>query len=96
MPFYKIDSLNKLVLVISCHVDNILIAGTQEEVDNFKRVLKEQFNIKELRQLTKHLGIKYSWDHTKDGKHFLVARMNDLVSKIINITKSHLQRPVMV
>ena len=65
-------------------------------VDNFKHVLKECFNIKELRPLTKHLGNKYSWDYMEDGNHFLVTRMDDLVSEIINLTKSHLQCPVMV
>ena len=94
--FYKLDASNKLVLVVSCHVDSTMIAGTCEEVDNFKRVLKECFNIKELGPLTKHLGIKYSWDHTEDGNHFLVARMDDLIFEIINIAKSHLQQPVMV
>ena len=94
--FYNLGSLNKLVLVVSCHVNDTLIAGARDEVDNVKRVLKECFNIKELGPLTKHLSIKYSWGHTEDNDHFLAARMDNLVSKIINLTENHFQCSVMV
>ena len=45
--FYK-KANNEIVLIASCHVDNILIAGQPEWITFFMTKVWEKFNIKEL------------------------------------------------
>ena len=59
--FVKSDSEGKVILITSCHVDDTLVAGTEEAIALFKTQFKERFNLKEMGIMTKHLGIKYEW-----------------------------------
>ena len=52
-------------LVVACYVDDLIIVGTQEKVDWFKKKIKERFRISELGRITKHLGVWY--DHVEKG-----------------------------
>ena len=74
------------MLIVSCYVDNTLIAGQPEWIASFKNKVKERFNIKELGKVQKHLGIHYDWIQN-NGSWSLVASMDDLAEEIVRLVK---------
>lgn len=59
--FYLQDETGKVILIAVCHVDDTLLIGRPETINNFKEQLKARFNFKEQGQMKKHLGICYDW-----------------------------------
>ena len=51
---------NNLVLIVASHVDDLILGGTEKEIETLKQEIKERFKIMELGRLTKHLGIWYA------------------------------------
>ena len=94
--FYKKDQNGNLILLVCCHADNTLIDGRQKDVNEFKASLKTYFNIKELGTHAKHPGIEYTWLLSSSGECTLDAIMDDSINKIIDLTESYLQCPVML
>jgi len=84
----------KLVLVSFIHVDDTMLCGKKEAVHNFKTKVKERFNIKELGQLKKHLGIWYTWKKDQGGETYVEATMPELIEEIIKATEEHLGKEV--
>ena len=91
--FFLNDKAGKPTLIVSCHVDNTTIAGRPERIEHFKSKLRERFNIKELGQLNKHLGIKYKWIDNSDGRR-IKATMDDLQDKIVQLVKERKMGPL--
>jgi len=58
---FVMKEAGKTVMVSFIHVDDSMLCGKQEAINVFKEKVKERFNIKELGQLKKHLGIWYEW-----------------------------------
>ena len=88
--FYLRDKeTNKLKLVIAMHVNDTIIARKPEDIKWFKEQLQQQFKIKDLGNLKKHLGIWYSWKHNEYGEWILEASMPELIQEIIEATKKH-------
>ena len=87
--FVKWDTDGEVTLVTSCHVDDTLVAETQESIAEFKTQLKERFKLKEMGIMTKHLRIKYEWCKDKQGEPYVVATMDDLIQEIIKTTETH-------
>jgi len=79
-------------LISSCHVDDTLLCGTKEEIERFKKSLKNQFNIKDLGLMRKHLGIRYDWQKDSSGNNIVIATMDSLISEIIKVTETTLGR----
>ena len=92
--FVKKNSVGETVLVIFVHVDITLIVGRAEDIAWLKSEVKRWFNIKEIGQLDKHLGIRYSWETDDSGARYVVATMHELIDEIITITETHLKAPV--
>ena len=92
--FYLYDELGRIALVAVCHVDDTLLVGTPERIKIFKEQMKFRFNLKELGQMKKHLGIHYDWTRDKEGKPIVIARMRDLTNEIIKVTEQHLGRTI--
>ena len=59
------------------------VTGTQADVNKFKLALKQYFNVKELGQLRKHLGVWYEWGEDENGR-YLQSEMEDFVKDMIN------------
>lgn len=71
-------------LLTSCHVDNTQIVGHPNNIQEFINGSKEQFVIKELGPMKKHLGISYNWIVDDKGSK-VKAALNDLISEIIEM-----------
>ena len=91
--FFLNDKEGKPILIVLCHVDNTTIAGRPQQIEHFKFKLWERFNIKELGQLNKHLGIKYEWINNSDGRR-IKATMDDLQDKIVQLVKERKMGPL--
>ena len=50
------DEAGRTKLVSSCHVDDTLLIGNKETIEQFKTSLKKRFKLKELGLMTRHLG----------------------------------------
>ena len=60
--FYRKDEkTGELILILSVHVDDVIVAGMNEYVEELKIKVKERFNITDLGQLKKHLGVNNKW-----------------------------------
>jgi len=72
-----------LTLLLCTYVDDLAVTGTQADVNKFKLALKQYFNVKELGQLRKHLGVWYEWGEDENGR-YLQSEMEDFVKDMIN------------
>src|SRR5688572_18269893 len=87
--------MGTLRLLVSIHVDDTLVAGTADKILAFKEGIKRRFVIKELGELTKHLGLKYEWTKDEYGPK-VIAMMDDLIKEIIQMTEIHLKRELKI
>ena len=55
------------VSVVGITVDDSLMTGKAEEMSWFKEKVKKKFNITDLGQLKKHLGVRYSFEEDEKG-----------------------------
>ena len=79
--FYKQGG--KLVSLGSHFCWQFIIGGTPEEVKWCQESLKQRFNITELVQVKKHLGVWYEWKKDKEGNTFIEASMHKMVEQIV-------------
>lgn len=83
--FYKHDAQGELVLVLAVVVDDTLIAGKKEEVEWAKNEIKKKWNITDLGQVKKHLGIWWEWNKDKNGDYYFTGTMKDMADEIIKL-----------
>jgi hypothetical protein len=56
--FYKHNKTGQTVMIAVCFVNDMLLVGTKEEVEWFKKqVVMERFGCTDLGKLQKHLGL---------------------------------------
>ena len=80
---FKKDENGKLILLIAVYVDDVLIAGKKEDVDAFKNEFKKTYNITELGDLKRHLGIWFEWIKSESGEKVIKLHMDDMATKIV-------------
>ena len=69
--------------MVSITVDNCAITGTTENIHWFMDGLETCFNITHDGEQKKHLGVKYKWGKTDDGKMFCNATMVKKANAIV-------------
>ena len=87
--FFQKSEIGKMKLMVSIHVDDTLVAGNPMDIKFFKEGLRTRLVIKELGELTQHLGIKYKWTQDEHGLK-VVATMDTLINETITLTETHL------
>jgi hypothetical protein len=58
--FYLKDGNGRTRLIVASHVDNCIMAGPKDVIEQFKTDVKTRFNISNLVILKKHLGVWYT------------------------------------
>ncbi|KAI2500145.1 Mitochondrial protein [Fragilaria crotonensis] len=58
--YYWKDKAGNATLLAVVHVDDVALIGDKTNIEKFKTELKKRFNISDLGQLKKHLGVWYS------------------------------------
>ena len=82
--FYKKDKkTGELLMVLSIHVDDVVVAGIKECIDELKVKVMERFNITDLGLLKKHLGVTYEWGTDENGD-YVKAEMRKNAEKFID------------
>jgi hypothetical protein len=81
--FYWKNAAGEVILMAVVHVDDILLVGEKETIEKFKSELKKRFNISDLGQLKKHLGVWYDWRTDDNGETYIVASMTKLEDEIV-------------
>jgi hypothetical protein len=89
--FYLKDDNGATKLIVASHVDDCIMAGTKEAIEQFKMDVKKRFNITDLGLLKKHLGIWYDWKE-ENGEKYIEATMPKLVGEIIESFEEHMAR----
>jgi len=84
----------KTQMIALIHVDDTILCGKKTAINVFKEKVKERFNIKELDQLKKHLGVWYAWKQEQGGEMYVEATIPELVEEIIRATENHLGHEV--
>jgi hypothetical protein len=59
-------------LIVACYVDNLIITGEENKIDEFKTKVKERFEIKDLEEIKKHLQVWYK--KREDGYKLLMDK----------------------
>ena len=94
--FYKKDEkTGELLLILSIHVDDVIVAGMAEHLEDLKVKIKERFNITDLGQLKKHLGVNYEWGTDEEGD-YVKAEMKKNAEKFINCYEKMFEKNVKV
>jgi len=57
--YVKFDNNKNIICILSVYVDDILIAGKENEINNVKESIKERFNIKDIGNVEFVIGIKF-------------------------------------
>jgi hypothetical protein len=60
----------ELIFIIAVYVDDCILTGEQPEIDEFKKNVQTRFNISDLGQLKKHLGVWYERCKDKTGEYY--------------------------
>ena len=74
----------KLLIVMSIHVDDSMVAGRKEDLKKFYKKIRTRFNITELGTLSKYLGVRYEWCKDEDAKHCVKVTMKDMAEGFIH------------
>ena len=53
--------------MLSIHVDDSLCAGTKEELEKLYKKVRSKYKIMTLGEITKYLGVNYSWRKDEKG-----------------------------
>ena len=81
----KRNDKNEVVLLIVCYVDDVLMSGTKEEINKFKKNFKKLYNITELGRMKKHLGMWYEWKKDKNNETYIKVTMDSMIKEIIEL-----------
>ena len=82
--FFKKNNDGKTVGVIVVYVDDCVLAGEKDFINEMKSKLKDEFGVVEDGQLRKLLGVRYKWDDLNDPVNARVTlSMQDKAEEII-------------
>jgi len=89
--YKKVNKKKEIICILSVYVDDILIAGTSNEINIVKESIKQKFNIKDIGDVEFVIGIKFN--KIIDGYILHQSRyINDILNKLstnsCTITKS--------
>jgi hypothetical protein len=74
--------------LIGVYVDDIVVAGTKENVKSFYNLLKSEFTVRDLGEVKYHLGIQFHRE--SDGSIF--PYQQKFVVEVLERFKSHLEK----
>jgi hypothetical protein len=80
--FYKHDANNQLRLMLAIHVDDTIIAGFTNDLEEFIAEFQKHLKIERLGKLKKHLGIWWEWMTEPDGEVYLRASMPKMLEEV--------------
>ena len=83
---------DKTILLLALFVDDTLVTGTKQEVENLYKKVQEKYNIEILGKLKKHLGIWWNWKKDNLGNTILEATMPKMEQEIQDAYKNHTNR----
>ena len=82
--FFRRNKQGEIDIMIIIYVDDCMLIGTQESVNETKAKLRTEFGTTEDGQLKKLLGVRYDWEKTTDGEPYIKMSMNDKADEIID------------
>ena len=80
--FYKKDEYGKLELVISVHLDDVLMVGNPDTLNKIKEMIKKKFNIEESVKVKKFSRVFYEWGRDVKGSYAKITLDKD-VKKLV-------------
>ena len=83
LDFYKLKKINNLILMVSVTVDDCAITSTTKNIHWFMDRLEIHFNITRNGELTRYLGVEYTWGKRDDGKMFCDATIKTKQNPIV-------------
>ena len=81
--FFKHDGTGNLMMIISTHVDDLLIGRNRNHIDMFYKEFLGHLKLKILGKLKKHLGVWWEWRKDPKTKEiYLKASMPKMLREI--------------
>ena len=93
--YYMKDTEGQLKIVLSVHVDDLMVSGKQADVDDLKSKVKTKFGISDLGCVKKYLGMMYDWSEDEKGPYVKIT-MEKNATEIISKYEKHVGRSVKV
>ncbi|MEL7196344.1 MAG: reverse transcriptase domain-containing protein [Bacteroidota bacterium] len=90
---YKKNSDGVTTLIAVMHVDDTLLVGTKDAIEDYKTVVKDRFGYTE-EGFHKHLGVWYQRLNDENGETIVVASMPDNINGIISTYEDHIGKEV--
>jgi hypothetical protein len=87
--FYRKSKDGKPEVIVICYVDDCLIIGRKDKVEEIKNKLKLNFGTVEDGQLRKMLGVRYDWKRDQNDEIYLEMRMDDKAKEIVKTYEKH-------
>ena len=81
--FYKKNEAGRITAIVVVYVDDCLIAGETDAIQQIKTDLKREFGVVEDGQLRKLLGVRYRWETNEDDTPIVILNMEDKANEII-------------
>ena len=92
--FYKLNSNNVFILIMSVMVDDCAITGTNDNIKWFMDGLEKRFKITRDGIISEHFGVHYEWGTNADGKRYCKATMEKKVDAAVAMYEDHLNKEV--
>ena len=81
----KRNEKNEVTLLVVCYVDDILLSGSKEQIEWFKKTFKELYKITDLGRMKKHLGMWYDWKKDNNGETYIKVTMDTMIKEIVEL-----------
>ena len=81
--FVKRDDNGTTILLMVLHVDDSYLTGTADAIAWFKVEVGKCFKFTEQGEVTKHLGVWYTWHIDEFGDKYVVLTMPKLIDEIV-------------
>ena len=84
--FKKNEATGELELLVAIYVDDCVVCGTRKMIEWWKTQIKKRFNISDLGNISKHIGVWYEQGEDDNGKFFRLS-MDSYCKKFIDSTE---------
>jgi len=86
--YKKVNIKNDIICLLAVYVDDIIIAGTDNEIKNTIKLIKKEFKIKEIGNVDFIIGIKF-----QKYKNGYILHQKRYINDIINKYNKYLSKP---
>ena len=91
----KKENTGRVILLIVCYVDEVLLSVPQNKIEKFKRQFKENYNITEFSgKMKTPLGTWYEWKWNENNEHYIHVTIDSMLKDIAQTYEKIVEKKV--